>query len=133
MLFVSASFRLIRQFIAFVGVGAVATAVDYAVFFVCFWGVGVAPVPAALGGYGAGGATSYFLTRSHVFRSRRAHHQALWRFMSVMVVGFLITFYAMRVFIEGYAIAPLTARILTYGVVLIFNFLAHRFFTFGPR
>jgi putative flippase GtrA len=122
--------RWIRQFSAFVGVGALATALDYAVFFVALWFLGVPAVPAALIGYAAGGALSYALNRAHVFETARAHHVAILRFMSVMVVGFIITGYAMRVFTEGLELAPLLARLLTYGVVLIFNFIAHRFFTF---
>ena len=122
--------RLIRQFVAFVGVGAVATALDYAVFFIGLWFFGVPPVPAALVGYAAGGALSYLLNRAHVFDTTRAHHMAILRFVSVMVIGFVITGYAMRVFTEGLELAPLLARILTYGVVLVFNFIAHRFFTF---
>ncbi|NBQ40805.1 MAG: hypothetical protein EBU34_13770 [Alphaproteobacteria bacterium] len=45
--------------------------------------------------------------------------------------GFLLTGYAMRIFVDGLQLAPIVARILTYGVVLVFNFLTHRFFTFG--
>ncbi len=122
--------RLIRQFTAFVGVGALATALDYAVFFVAFQLVGLHPVPAALIGYTAGGVLSYVLNRAHVFETERAHRAAIIRFMGVMGVGFLLTGYAMRVFTEGFDLAPLFARILTYGVVLMFNFIAHRFFTF---
>ncbi len=125
--------RLIRQFTAFVGVGAVATALDYAVFFIALQFLGLDPVPAALLGYAAGGVLSYLLNRAHVFETERAHRAAVVRFMGVMGVGFLLTGYAMRVFTEGLSLAPLLARILTYGVVLVFNFVAHRFFTFGPK
>ncbi len=122
--------RLIRQFSAFVGVGALATALDYAVFFVGFQLLGLDPVPAALIGYAAGGVLSYMLNRAHVFETARSHRAAIIRFIGVMGVGFLLTGYAMRVFTEGFDLAPLFARILTYGVVLMFNFIAHRFFTF---
>lgn len=123
--------RLIRQFAAFVGVGALATALDYAVFFVGFQLVGLNPVPAALVGYAVGGALSYLLNRAHVFETARSHRAAIIRFLGVMGVGFLLTGYAMSVFTQGFDLSPLFARILTYGVVLMFNFIAHRFFTFG--
>jgi putative flippase GtrA len=125
--------RLIRQFAAFLGVGAVATILDYGVFFVGFWFLSINPVVAALMGYAAGGALSYTLSRRHVFESTRSHRAAVMRFMGVMGMGFLLTGYAMRVFIDGLLLQPILARILTYGVVLVFNFLAHRFFTFGRR
>ena len=93
--------RLIRQFTAFVGVGAVATALDYAVFFVALQFLGADPVPAALMGYAAGGVLSYLLNRAHVFETERAHRAAVLRFLGVMGVGFLLTGYAMRVFTDA--------------------------------
>jgi putative flippase GtrA len=76
---------------------------------------------------------SYVLSRRHVFKSARSHRAAALRFVGVMGMGFLLTGYTMRVFVDGLALAPVLARIFTYGVVLAFNFLAHRFFTFGRR
>jgi putative flippase GtrA len=129
----AAPLRLIRQFAAFLGVGVVVTILDYGVFFVGFWFLSIDPVVAALMGYAAGGALSYTLSRRHVFESTRSHRAAVMRFMGVMGMGFLLTGYAMRVFIDGLLLQPILARILTYGVVLTFNFVAHRFFTFGRR
>jgi putative flippase GtrA len=129
-MFETTPIRLIRQLIAFMGVGAVATAVDYAVFFSGFFLVGLDPTVAALIGYAVGGAVSYSLTRRHVFETTRSHRSAVMRFMAVMAGGFLLTGYAMRIFVGGLGLPPIIARIFTYGVVLVFNFLAHRFFTF---
>ena len=123
--------RLVRQLIAFIGVGAVAAVVDYATFLVVFALFGIDPTFAALIGYAVGGGVSYGLTRRHVFKSERSHRSAVMRFITVMAGGFLITGLAMRVLVDGFLLAPLVARILTYGVVLIFNFLTHRFFTFA--
>ena len=95
------SSRLLRQFSAFVGVGALSTALDYAVFFLAFQLLGLAPVGAALIGYGAGGVLNYVLNRAHVFKTERAHRAAFMRFLAVMGVGFLLTGYAMRVFTDA--------------------------------
>ena len=107
------SSRLLRQFSAFVGVGALSTALDYAVFFLAFQLLGLAPVGAALIGYGAGGVLNYVLNRAHVFKTERAHRAAFMRFLAVMGVGFLLTGYAMRVFTEGLDLAPLFATVTT--------------------
>ena len=48
-----------------------------------------------------------------------------------MALGFLLTGGTMHLFVDGLSVAPPLARILTYAVVLAFNFVAHRFFTFG--
>ena len=122
---------LFRQLIAFAGVGLVATIADYAVFLALFSGFALDPTPAALIGYLAGGAVSYGLSRRHVFKSSRSHRAALIRFIGVMALGFLLTGGTMHLFVDGLSVAPPLARILTYAVVLAFNFVAHRFFTFG--
>ena len=124
---------LSRQITAFIGVGAVATAVDYAAFLAFLFLFRIDPTFAALAGYAVGGGVSYGLTRKHVFKSERSHRSAMVRFMVVMAGGFLLTGFTMWLFVDGLGVMPMVARVLTYGVVLVFNFLAHRFFTFGRR
>ena len=122
---------LARQISAFIGVGAVATSVDYAAFLTLLHFVTVSPVSAALGGYALGGVTSYGLTRRHVFESARSHQSAGWRFGVVMAAGFFLTGVFMDVFSVYLGAPPIFARIMTTLTVMIFNFLAHRFWTFG--
>jgi putative flippase GtrA len=125
------SFKSItRQISAFLGVGAISTITDYLVFLIFYRLVEIDSVIAALIGYGAGGVVSYGLTRRFVFASSRSHQAALWRFFSIVAMGFLLTGLTMSVLVTHLDIPPGLARILTYGVVLTFNFLAHRFFTF---
>ena len=119
-----------RQFSAFLGVGVVATLADYAVFFTIYHAFGIHAVLASLIGYIIGGSVSYGLTRRFVFASSRSHHAALWRFFSIVAAGFVLTGLSMSILVTHLALPPSPARILTYGIVLAFNFLAHRFFTF---
>ena len=48
-----------------------------------------------------------------------------------MVSGFFLTGLCMALFVEALFIDPAMSRIMTYAIILAFNFVAHRFFTFG--
>jgi putative flippase GtrA len=125
-----------RQFSSFFIVGLIATALQYAVLVglkeLAHWSV----VPASLAGYLAGGLLNYILNRRHTFGCDRPHAEAGWRFAAVMTVGFLLTWAFMRLFVllwnapylppEAY----LPAQVVTSGLVMVWNFVAHRLWTF---
>jgi putative flippase GtrA len=55
----------------------------------------------------------------------------MWRFGVVSVVGFILTGLIMAV-LTGLLSAPyLPAQVVTTGIVLFWNFLANRFWTFS--
>ncbi len=122
--------HLIRQFSSFVIVGAIATAVHYALLIGLVEMIEVSAVPAALAGYCAGGTVSYALTRHHVFRSTRPHEEAATRFAIVAIAGFGLTYLFMSLFVQKAGIPYLLAQIVTTGIVLIWNFVAHKLWTF---
>ena len=125
-----------RQFSSFLIIGVIATALQYVVLLglkeLAHWSV----VPASLAGYLAGGLLNYILNRQHTFDSDRPHAEAGWRFAAVMTVGFLLTWAFMRlfVFVWNAPILPpeayLPAQIVTSGLVMVWNFVAHRLWTF---
>lgn len=122
--------KITKQISAFLGVGVFATAFDYLVFLFAYRFIEIESVISALLGYVVGGVVSYRLTRRFVFESSRSHQEALWRFFSIVGLGFLLTGLSMRMLVIYFELPPSFARIITYGVVLIFNFFAHRLFTF---
>jgi putative flippase GtrA len=123
---------LARQFSAFFGVGLVSAVVHYGTLVGLVEGGGFAPVPATLAGYVAGGVVSYLLNRRFAFRSDRPHREATWRFALVAFVGFLLTGLFMALFNGRLGIPYLAAQVMTTGVVLVWSFLANRFWTFSP-
>jgi putative flippase GtrA len=126
--------RLIaRQFSAFVIVGLIAAVAHYGTLIGLVEARLMGPVPATLLGFLAGAAVSYVLNRRFAFESDRPHREALWRFGIVSVVGFTLTGLIMAV-LTGPLNAPyLPAQVLTTGIVLFWNFLANRYWTFsGP-
>ncbi|WP_324617397.1 GtrA family protein [Microvirga alba] len=123
--------RLVRQFLAFFGVGLAAAVVHYGLLIGFVEGAGVDPIPATLAGYVAGGVVSYALNRRHTYDSDRPHREATWRFALVAFVGFLLTWLFMHVFVDGLGAPYIPAQLVTTGIVMLWSFLAHKAWTFA--
>jgi putative flippase GtrA len=122
---------LVQQVVAFAGVGAVAAVVHYGALIGLVESGLATPVPATLAGYVAGGIVSYLLNRRHTYRSDRPHAEAGWRFAVVALVGFLLTGVFMHLFVTRWGAPYLPAQLVTTGIVLVWSFAAHKFWTFG--
>lgn len=120
-----------RQFAVFIIVGVAAAVVHYGVLIALVELRGVAPVPATLAGYVAGGVVSYVLNRRHTYESERPHEEAGWRFAVVAGVGFVLTSAFMYALHDVWGLHYLAAQVLTTGVVLVWSFGAHRYWTFS--
>jgi putative flippase GtrA len=125
--------RLARQFLAFFGVGVVAAIVHYGVLIGLVEVLRFAPVPATLAGYVAGGIVSYILNRAFTYEAQRGHAEAGWRFAVVATVGFGLTFLLMSLLHGALGWHYLVAQVATTGVVLVWSFLAHKYWSFGER
>ena len=123
---------LARQLSAFFGVGVIAAIVHYSALIGLVEAAGFEPVPATLAGYIAGGVVSYALNRRHTYASARPHAEATWRFATVAFVGFLLTGGFMHVFTQALGAPYLPAQVVTTAIVLVWSFVAHRLWTFGP-
>ena len=122
--------RIAREFVRYTGVGALATACHYLVLIGSVELGDASPVVAAMAGFLVGGLVSYTLNRRWTFASDRAHEAAVPRFALVAFVGFLLTGLFMSAFTEWLAFHYLPAQILTSGLVLLWTFTAHRYWTF---
>jgi putative flippase GtrA len=122
---------LVRQMLAFASVGIIAAVVHYGLLIGLVEGWRVAPVPATLVGYVAGGVVSYMLNRKLTYASDRPHAQATWRFAVVAGVGFLLTWLLMHAYTRWFGLPYLPMQFVTTGIVLVWSFAANRFWTFG--
>lgn len=125
--------HLIRQFIAFFGVGIVAAITHYGVLIWLVEMEGMPVIPATLVGYVLGGLVSYGLNRVVTFAATRSHMEAGWRFAIVAGVGFFLTWGLMGLFHGRWAIPYLIAQVITTGIVLVWSFLAHKYWSFDDR
>jgi putative flippase GtrA len=121
---------LARQVSAFVGVGVLAAIVHYGLLVALVESGAAGPVPATLAGYVGGGVLSYALNRRHTYRSDRPHGEAGWRFAVVAGVGFVLTGVVMHVLTGRLGAPYLPAQLLTTGLVLVWSFSAHKWWTF---
>ncbi|MFT4096536.1 MAG: GtrA family protein [Rhodoblastus sp.] len=125
--------RLHLQFSAFFLVGLATIAMHYGVLVALVQLLHVAPVPATLCGYVAGGFVSYTLNRAHVFETERNHVAALWRFVGVAAVGFVLTGIFMHIFVDRFGAPYIPAQLVTTGIVMFWSFFGHKFWTFGEK
>lgn len=121
---------LVRQFRTFFGVGLLAASVHYGLLLGLVEGYRMDPVPATLTGYVAGGVVSYLLNRRLTYRSDRPHGEATWRFVVVAAIGFGLTWLFVALFVRAFGAPYLPAQVVTTGIVLFWNFSAHKLWTF---
>lgn len=124
---------LFRQIVAFFGVGIVAAITHYGTLIGLVETGAMAVIPATLVGYVLGGGVSYALNRLMTFEATRSHAEAGWRFAVVAGVGFGLTWLLMSLIHGRWGMPYLLAQIVTTGIVLVWSFLAHKYWSFGER
>ncbi len=121
--------RIVRDFVRFTAVGAVATAAHYAVLITLKEFGGIHPVWATVCGYGVGAVVSYTLNRTFTFAVRPAYGRGLAKFVAVIALGGVLNAAIMAFFLQ-FGLHYLLAQLIATGLVLIYNFLAARFLVF---
>lgn len=125
--------RQSRQLLAYVFAGGVTAVAHYALLIGLVELAGVDPVPATLAGFALGGVVSYTLNRWLTFDATRNHAQASWRFALIAAGGFGLTGVLMHLFVTRAGLPYLPMQFVTTGVVMVFSFLGHKFFSFADR
>lgn len=122
--------HFLRQFVAFFGVGVIAAIVHYGLLYLLVEAFFYDPVSAALAGYVAGGLVSYVLNRLYTYEAQRGHLEAGWRFGVVAGIGFVLTWLLMGLFHTRLGWHYLLAQVATTGIVLVWSFIAHKYWSF---
>lgn len=125
--------RLIEQFIRFALVGAACTALHFAVLHLLVAGAGLSAWLASSLGAVCGAVLNYLIARTWVFASSEAHHRAMPRFAGVFVVSLGLNAGLMAVLADTLQWHHLMAQAVTTGLVLVWNYLGHRTWTFPNR
>jgi len=121
---------VIRQFLRFAMVGVLATLTTYVVLIALVEGLGFDAVWASAWGYLSGAILNYLLNYYYTFGSSRRHAAALSRFALIILAGFLLNTAIMYGAVTVFAIHYLLAQLLAVTVVLLWSFLANRYWTF---
>ena len=123
-------FSIFRQFVSFAGVGAIATAVHYAILIVLVQFYHLNPTLASGIGAVAGALISYSLNYHYTFRSNGRHAVSVAKFFIVAAVGLVLNSMSMLICIEVFGFHYLLSQVLATGLVLIWSFAVNRAWTF---
>jgi putative flippase GtrA len=110
-------------------VGAIGTLGHYAVL-VALVHMGANPVFSSGLGAIVGAIVNYTLNYRHTFESNQRHRIAAPKFIIVSLVGILINLVVMYLLVTVLDVYYLAAQIVATGVVLGWNFLGNRYWTF---
>jgi putative flippase GtrA len=120
----------LTQFLKFAAGGAVGTALHYAVLVAWVEAAGGPVVPGTLAGFCVGAFANYLIARRFVFVTARPHGSAVPRFALVAAAGAVINTAIVALLYRAGA-HYLAAQVAATGIVLAFNFLANRHWTFS--
>lgn len=119
------------QFVLFAGVGVIGTAAHYVLLSVLVEVAGVHPVPASTAGAVLGALVNYFLNRQFTFRSDKRHREALTKFLTIAALGLALNGLLMFILVDAFGLHYLLAQFISTGLVLVWNFMGNRFWTFS--
>lgn len=118
------------KFARFCLVGAVATALQFAILIGGVRLFGVDPVTASSAGYVVGAIANYALNYGFTYRSARPHHEAVPRFVAVLGIGLALNALLMHVQVHLLGFHYLAAQIVATGIALVWHFAGHLHWSF---
>ena len=118
---------------SFLGVGAIATLVQYAILVFSVEVVGLRPVLGSSIGFAISAALNYWLNYHFTFRSNNSHVGAASRFAIVALAGLVLNMGAMIVLGRVSWLPYVAAQVLATVLVLAWNFLGNSVWTFANR
>jgi putative flippase GtrA len=125
--------RQFRQLATYVFAGGLTAVAHYGVLIGLVELAQINPVPATLAGFVVGAVVSYTLNRWLTFDATHSHAQATWRFALIAAGGFVLTGILMHLFVARADLPYLPMQLVTTGIVMVFSFLGHKFFSFADR
>ncbi|TCS37796.1 putative flippase GtrA [Paucimonas lemoignei] len=121
---------LFRQFVRFFGVGCVSAIGHYGLLILLVQVARIDAVPASAAGALLGAWINYSLNYRFTFRSNKRHVESVTKFAVVAVIGLLLNTLFMWIGVDLLHLYYLLAQVITTGLVMVWSFLANRFWTF---
>lgn len=124
--------KIARLFIVYLPLAGIATLVDWGSYYLFYSRLNIHYGLSVFISYTLGGVTNYTLNKFFNFRdSVKKIGLQMFVYALIMCISYILNHIFMFVQIELIGLKGMAARILTTGIVLIYNFLMHRFFTFN--
>ena len=124
---------MLLQFIRFVGVGALATAVQYVVLIALMESHLTDVIMASMIGYIISSILNYLLNYYFTFNSSEKHVVAALKFTMVAIVGLGLNGVFMYIGFYLLSFHYLLSQLIATGFVLIWNFSVNRYWTYRAR
>lgn len=118
-----------KRFIKFAIVGASNTALSFLVYVVLVK-LSLYYILASIISYIAGILNSYILNTAFVFKEKKTKKN-LFMFSSVYLSALLINLSLLYIMVDVFGIGPITGQILVTGLVMIYNYIMQKKWTFG--
>lgn len=122
---------VIGQFVFYALAGAVGTLLQYSILYLLVEEFILDPVTASTLGAFAGAAVNYLLSHHWVFNSQRRHRETIAKFLAIGGLGWVMN--ATIMFLLATGVHYLLAQVAATALVLFWNFLGNRFWTFADE
>ena len=119
-----------KQFVRFVGVGGVATALQYLILVVLVSIFDIKPMSASTVGFLISSLVNYELNCRFTFNSASTRQKTMPLFYCVVAIGLLINALVMHIFVSVLLLHYLLSQIVATSVVLVSNFTLNRVWVF---
>ncbi|MFH0851541.1 MAG: GtrA family protein [Candidatus Peregrinibacteria bacterium] len=118
------------QFFRYFWVGGISTVVDFAVFVFCVRVLGIHYLLAQFFAYCVGFVTNYALSILWVFQKTNKLVREITTVFVITMFGLLWTELLLALFIEGFSLGEVTAKVWATIIVLFWNFGGRRFIVY---
>jgi putative flippase GtrA len=125
--------KIKSYFTKFIAAGGIATGVQYVVFWICIYLIGIDTTTASAVGYLFGSIVSYFINYYFTFNSQRPHSDTLPLFYIMVTIGFFVNTGSLHALNTGLGWNPWLSQVCASGLALIWNFYVSKLFVFGWR
>jgi len=123
-----------RQFAIYVVMGGTATAVDWLSFYALNVLGGFSYLFAVMLSFSLGAMINFLLNKFITFKDQTPQIIAqIGVYSLICVIALLCSVLLMLVLIEWAKLRPMPARIVTTGIMLMLNFLVHKFITYNQQ
>ena len=118
-----------KRFLKFAIVGVSNTAISFLVYVVLVK-LSLYYILASIISYIAGILNSYILNTAFVFKEKKTKKN-LFMFSSVYLSALLINLSLLYIMVDVFGIGPITGQIFVTGLVMIYNYIMQKKWTFG--
>lgn len=125
--------EILNQFIKFAAIGVIGTAAHYVLLISLVQFLSIDAIIASGAGFTLGAIINYYLNFHYTFQSTKLHTDALPKFFTVALIGLCINTILMSLLTGMNDIHYLLSQIIATGIVLIWNFIANKIWTFSHK